>query len=193
MSWEAMDPKGYSPEIAGWLKLHGFEDSSWHNDISPSFERPSGQGDDVTLRLWIDNAAIEERDGANPRFELQVRDGTELVITLGMSERWGVMAEFIESMDDMSQMHPATVLGTPVERSDFDSSELEDLTGFTMEDLEIGGVQVMAALIYRDALFILRLADGRFWTIINRDEYLGTQAECEIALAEFAESEGYGK
>ncbi len=195
-TWQSLDPQGYCEHIEKYLEQHGFEDSSWHNDISPSFERPIGDGSDLAYRLWIDQLDIAERDGADPRFELHLREGTELVHNLGMSERWGDIAEFIEALDQLSHKHPRTVLGEPVRRTDWDQTDLQDLTGYDPKysnDWIINGSAVVAALIYHDSLFIHELADGRYWTIINRDEYLGQLAECEIPLAEFAESEGIGK
>jgi hypothetical protein len=44
---------------AGWI------DTSWHNDICPSFEKTFG---DVTFRLWCDYANVEKREVGGKRF-----------------------------------------------------------------------------------------------------------------------------
>ena len=43
----------------------GWVDTSWHNDICPSFEKTFG---DVTFRLWCDYANIEKREVGGKRF-----------------------------------------------------------------------------------------------------------------------------
>ena len=73
---------------ADWLKSHlaetllakGFEDTSWHNDICPSFTR-FANGDDASgdfVRIWVDHydPAKREADEGEGRFEVHVyRDG----------------------------------------------------------------------------------------------------------------------
>jgi hypothetical protein len=60
-------PKEWAPEPAllAWLQTHGWKDTSWGNDMCPSFESPDGQ-----YRLWIDHVLLDSRDMMGPRYAL---------------------------------------------------------------------------------------------------------------------------
>ena len=64
---------------AGWI------DTSWHNDICPSFEKIIG---DTTVRLWCDFKDPALREVGGPRFTVCVydADADELSASLGQSE-----------------------------------------------------------------------------------------------------------
>lgn len=191
-SWKSLDGEGYDPAIESFLLNHDFEDTSWHNDMTPSFTR-SLKNAENSFRLCIDYADPARREVAEARFELQLYTEGEFVGTIGSSESWPAMREAIEGLTELSQYRVRQILGEPVERTDLDSEEVQDIIGFGPEDEEmvIGNARVASVLIYHGGLYILKLTDGTHWTMIIRDEYHGSLGECEIPLAEFAESEGY--
>lgn len=59
----------------------GFADSSWHNDVCPSYEKPVRPG--VWLKVWVDYADADLREIGGPRFALQLcdDDGARDIIT----------------------------------------------------------------------------------------------------------------
>lgn len=189
-TWQSLDPKGHSEAIQRWLEIHNFSDSSWHNDISPSF-----QNDARELRLWIDNLAEDEREESGWRFELHQYNDGEFTYSLGACEEWEPMRQAIEGLLGLQTRYPAQILGEPVRHTDLRSNHVQDITGLDPnypDDYRIGGAQVVAALIYHESLYILEMSDGTYWTIIDRSEYHGALKVCERALATFAASEGYG-
>jgi len=62
--WKDLDPKGHDQNLEDWLIRLGFYDSSWGNDMCPSFhDNASG------LRFWIDY--LEDREiEENTRYEV---------------------------------------------------------------------------------------------------------------------------
>ncbi len=78
-SWSAWDPKGYDPTIMDDLLARGFYDSTWHNDVCPSFINEA-----AGLRLWIYEADMNVRELREPRFilckfdDVDVDDGETL-------------------------------------------------------------------------------------------------------------------
>ncbi len=182
-----MDPDGWMQSIESWLLMHGFTDTSWGNDVSPSFHN-----DERELRLWIDDFDTAKRDGSAPRFELHQYNDGEFTYALGHSETWPAIQTAIEGLLMLSQKYPSQVLGEPTERTDFDSVDLQDIIGFGPDELAISETTIVSVLVYPERLYICKLADGRHWTMIHRSDYLGTLADCEIPLAAFAESEGIG-
>lgn len=60
--------------------FEGFEDSSWHNDTCPSFERPLSHG--VSIRVWVEHQDPEQRDYLVNRFAIDLMQGCECVETV---------------------------------------------------------------------------------------------------------------
>jgi len=58
-------------DVLNVLLALGWEDTSWHNDVCPTFERPS-----VAMRLWCDAERLADREMGTlrPRFVLEQRD-----------------------------------------------------------------------------------------------------------------------
>lgn len=73
-SWEAEHGKGYEiPHTIDWLvNRKVLVDSSWHNDMSPSFMIPDPVKEDYGLRIWVDHPihSLREVPGTK-RFMLQ--------------------------------------------------------------------------------------------------------------------------
>ncbi len=93
-SWALWDSRGHDPEIEKWLLAEGFEDSTWHNDICPSFHH-AGKG----LRLWIYEAEMadrETREGEEPRFELHQWNGDEFELVIASGETWAEILPHVE-------------------------------------------------------------------------------------------------
>jgi hypothetical protein len=62
--------RGYPmpPKLLEFVTTNGFEDTSWHNDISPSFTY-TGKGFNVII--WVEHEDPEEREsGSHNRFML---------------------------------------------------------------------------------------------------------------------------
>jgi hypothetical protein len=73
---------------AGWI------DTSWHNDICPSFEKLIG---DTTVRLWCDFKDPALREVGGPRFTVCTYiNEDELSASIGQSE---LMAEALAIID----------------------------------------------------------------------------------------------
>ena len=49
----------------------GWMDTSWHNDVSPSFEKQLG---DTTYRIWCDYKDPEKREVGGKQFTVYVED-----------------------------------------------------------------------------------------------------------------------
>ncbi len=49
----------------------GWVDTSWHNDVSPSFEKQFG---DVTYRIWCDYENTDRREVGGEQFTVYVED-----------------------------------------------------------------------------------------------------------------------
>lgn len=52
----------------------GWVDSSWHNDVSPSFEKQFG---DITYKLWCDYKDPDRREVGGKQFTVAVYDQNE--------------------------------------------------------------------------------------------------------------------
>ncbi len=100
-SWIDWDAPGHDAEIEAWLIANGFEDTTWHNDICPSFHH-----DAKGLRLWIYELDLSDREGADsPRFVLckwsvsdkAPHESLEYLNDLGSSEEWAVMRQLLET------------------------------------------------------------------------------------------------
>jgi hypothetical protein len=65
----------YKTEFANYddeLSLpDGWIDTSWHNDVSPSFEKQYG---DATYRIWCDYKDPEKREVGGKQFTVYVED-----------------------------------------------------------------------------------------------------------------------
>jgi len=63
-------------EIVEWFEANGWDDSSWHNNICPSFglEYPGTRGD-LLFEVFVDALDPEEREaGPGPRFSVHIFD-----------------------------------------------------------------------------------------------------------------------
>jgi hypothetical protein len=61
------------PAVLVLLEKGGLEDTSWGNDVAPSFEAECAEG---TLRLWVHEEDPEERElPSNGRFVVDLLDG----------------------------------------------------------------------------------------------------------------------
>lgn len=61
----------YDDELSfpdGWI------DTSWHNDVSPSFEKQLG---DITYRIWCDYKDPEKREVGGRQFTVAIYDQNE--------------------------------------------------------------------------------------------------------------------
>ena len=88
-SWAHLDPKGYDEKIETQLRDLGFIDSSWHNDISPSFHH-----EERRLRLWIDYIDEDDQETEDEfRFVLHRYSVTDdqFECTLGGCAEWEPM------------------------------------------------------------------------------------------------------
>ncbi len=56
------------PEVSLFLKKEGFEDTSWHNDEMPSFEKQFDNGN--YLRLWVTDGSQVWKKQDFKRFQL---------------------------------------------------------------------------------------------------------------------------
>lgn len=82
------------PEVSLFLKKEGFEDTSWHNDEMPSFEKQFDNGN--YLRLWVTDGSQRWKKQDFKRFQLisgkgnfddrDTNDEEELVNTNNFSE-----------------------------------------------------------------------------------------------------------
>ncbi len=54
------------------LDLPGAVDTSWHNDVAPSFSRWTGEpGESARITIWSDHPALDRREfDAHPRFNV---------------------------------------------------------------------------------------------------------------------------
>ena len=52
----------------------GWIDSSWHNDVSPSFEKQLG---DITYKIWCDYKDPEKREVGGKQFTVAIYDQNE--------------------------------------------------------------------------------------------------------------------
>jgi hypothetical protein len=72
----------------------GWVDTSWHNDVCPSFEKVFG---DTTFRLWCDFKDPEQREVGGLRFTVCTYIEDELNASLGQSES---MEEALKIIDE---------------------------------------------------------------------------------------------
>ena len=71
----------YTDEIP---TFEGFEDTSWRDDVCPSFQKHLGG---VSLRVWVGYADPENReDPDSPRFALDLITGDDAVIILNTDD-----------------------------------------------------------------------------------------------------------
>ena len=73
------------PHFAGveMPTFEGFEDTSWHNDVCPSFEKYLKQ--EFSLRVWVDHPDVKQREEGSTlttRYALDLVHGCECVETL---------------------------------------------------------------------------------------------------------------
>jgi hypothetical protein len=80
-----------------------------------------------------------------------------------------------------------TYIGLPERHTAPWSETVIDIVGWDERELD----ELAAVLTYRNMFFILEQRDGKFWTILERTEIVGTLEECEIPLNEFVELSGY--
>jgi len=69
----------------------GFEDTSWHNDVCPSFSSSH-------FTIWIDyrDPALREHGGAYPRFCVQpMKDGAECSGPTIQTDDWQAVLDFV--------------------------------------------------------------------------------------------------
>ena len=95
MSWEIeFEPSFKVPEeILRLVDLGVLEDSSWHNDVAPSFTAALPGGEDMHIRLWVDHPNRKEREGSGDRYWLNVYEGaTHIVDVFGSEELRPVLA-----------------------------------------------------------------------------------------------------
>jgi len=93
-TWQNLDPKGWDESIQLWLEDRGFKDSSWHNDMCPSFIH-----EDREWRVWIDDSSPAEREveGAS-RFELHQMNDDEFTANLGCTDDWRTLCAAIDGL-----------------------------------------------------------------------------------------------
>lgn len=66
-SWKAWGPEyGYNVEAHGFLTSLGFEDTTWHNDGAPSFQKEVD--DTCCIRVWLDHEDPDQRELPLSRF-----------------------------------------------------------------------------------------------------------------------------
>jgi hypothetical protein len=79
---------------------NGFVDMSWHNDVSPKFERKYNETDYVTL--WVDYADENRRECGGRQFNLtlQPNDGenNEDIIYLLETDSWDEMLNKVNEL-----------------------------------------------------------------------------------------------
>lgn len=71
----------------------GFVDSSWHNDVSPSFEHEA-----LDLKLWIDAEDPADREMPTPRYTLWQGITEDEPKVLAQSDDWADMIDAIETV-----------------------------------------------------------------------------------------------
>ena len=80
--------KNYEKEFPHFLGVEmptfdGFEDTSWHNDVCPSFEKYLAQ--ELSLRVWVDHPDANQREDGNSlshRYALDLVHGCECIKTI---------------------------------------------------------------------------------------------------------------
>jgi hypothetical protein len=67
---------GHGYTVPQWVQIlvkGGFlKDTSWHNDVCPSFE--VDEGEEAGVRLWIDHIELSQRECETPRFVMDIFD-----------------------------------------------------------------------------------------------------------------------
>lgn len=82
------------PEIRIDVEIpEGFVDTSWHNDVSPSFEHAG-----LDLKLWIDAEDPADREMPTPRYALWQGIEADEPVVLAQSDDWSDMLDAIETV-----------------------------------------------------------------------------------------------
>lgn len=82
----------------------GFDDTSWHNDACPSFEKKMGNG--LAIRLWVDHPDPQKRDGADfgnlPfRFAIDLMKNGECETTLVITDDLYALKDDIAKVEEL--------------------------------------------------------------------------------------------
>ena len=94
------------PHFAGveMPTFDGFEDTSWHNDACPSFERYLAQ--ELSLRVWVDHPDENLRDAwnsSNHRYALDLMHGCECVKTIIITDDLEQVRLEIKKFEEVKQ------------------------------------------------------------------------------------------
>lgn len=183
--WKDLDPKGYDENFARWLTALGFYDSSWKNDMCPSFhDEASG------LRVWIDYLEDPEIEDS-PRYELcQYAPGEDAAA----GEHFGTlyMGDDLEELKEAIWKNMVT-LGEPQEymRDEPNFAEGCDRIGVD-DDWFDSAPGFLSLLVYEPGLYITLNRDDSYDLMIGRNEYHSNDlAHLEGILLAFARDEGY--
>ena len=74
-TWRNQFPADFAPpaEVLAWLPGSGFTDTSWGNDVCPSFSLPLHEaGEHVEVRLWVDHPDRQQRELDSPRYAVVI-------------------------------------------------------------------------------------------------------------------------
>jgi hypothetical protein len=74
MSWDSEFGASYKvpKKLLDLADAGVLEDVSWHNDISPSFERKTEGG--YSVRLWVEHPDLDQREAGGSRFMITMDD-----------------------------------------------------------------------------------------------------------------------
>jgi len=83
-----------------WL-LEDWIDTSWHNDVCPSFEKNFGH---LTYRVWCDYKAPERREMGGKQFSLVIQlIGEEDFVGLNEAGEFDSLVDLLNFFDEVTQ------------------------------------------------------------------------------------------
>ena len=77
----------------------GWIDTSWHNDVSPSFQKQLG---DITYRIWCDYKDPDRREVGGKQFTVATYDSIELEELQDLAE-FNTLQEALDFVSEVAQ------------------------------------------------------------------------------------------
>jgi hypothetical protein len=77
----------------------GWIDTSWHNDVSPSFQKQLG---DITYRIWCDYKDPDRREVGGKQFTVATYDSIELEELQDLAE-FNTLQEALNFVSEVAQ------------------------------------------------------------------------------------------
>jgi hypothetical protein len=77
----------------------GWVDTSWHNDVSPSFQKQFG---DITYRIWCDYKDPDRREVGGKQFTVATYDSNELEELQDLAE-FNTLQEALDFVSEVAQ------------------------------------------------------------------------------------------